>query len=227
VQNRPPTLWRGLLGSTVMVVAAGTALVVVQPGNIVDGPADIASPGAVSYGPPRPWADRPAAAPVETMVESMSASPAGARPRPAVVRGSAETGLPSRSGSGRRIVYSISRQRVWLVRPSGRVERSYLVSGRRDQPGPGTYRVYSKSRHTQSAISSDRMEYMVRFTHGRRTGTAIGFHSIPVRLSTRKLIQQEAQLGQPLSAGCIRQRLEDAAYLWRFAPVGSKVVVTA
>lgn len=131
--------------------------------------------------------------------------------------------LPARSGVGRRIVYSISHQQVWLVdsRPADRVVRNYAVSGRRNLPKPGTYRVFSKSRHTTSG--SLRMEYMVRFARGSRL--AIGFHSIPVTRSGRP-IQSEAELGGFRSSGCVRQSLADAAALWDFAPVGTVVVVT-
>lgn len=131
--------------------------------------------------------------------------------------------LPANSGAGRRIVYAISQQQVWLVDsgPSDRVVRNYAVSGRRNLPRPGTYRVFSKSRHTTSG--SLRMEYMVRFAHGSRL--AIGFHSIPVTRSGRP-IQSEAELGSFRSSGCVRQKPADAAALWDFAPVGTVVVVT-
>ncbi|MFI5426182.1 L,D-transpeptidase [Aeromicrobium sp. UC242_57] len=42
-----------------------------------------------------------------------------------------------------------------------------------------------------------------------------------------KLQQTKAQLGQRLSAGCVRQWKNDAIALWEFAPVGTKVHVTA
>ena len=131
--------------------------------------------------------------------------------------------LPANSGTGRRVVYSISHQRVWLVDdvPTDHVDRSYLVSGRRTYPATGTYRVFSTSRHTRAGAV--RMEYMVRFTKSRRTN--VGFHSIPVNRRGVP-IQSEAELGQYRSSGCVRQRLSDAAYLWSFAPVGTTVVVT-
>ena len=40
-------------------------------------------------------------------------------------------------------------------------------------------------------------------------------------------MQTVGQLGTPLSHGCIRQRTADAKALWRFAPVGTTVVVVA
>ncbi|NHC44008.1 L,D-transpeptidase [Motilibacter aurantiacus] len=135
------------------------------------------------------------------------------------------TGLPARSGSGKRIVYSIARQQVWLVSGQEKVTRTYLVSGRPSQPDPGTFRVYSKSMHTSSSVSDATMNYMVRFTYGERTGAPIGFHDIPKKRSGG-YEQRLADLGRPLSAGCVRQAPADAAALWSFAPVGTKVVVT-
>lgn len=135
------------------------------------------------------------------------------------------TALPARSGGGRRIVYSLSRQRVWLVGASGHVQRSYLVSGKLRDPAPRAYRVYSTARWTRSAVSPETMRLMVRFTHGRHRGAPIGFHTIP-RDRRGHPAQQVSQLGQPMSHGCIRQRWSDALALWRFAHVGTRVVVT-
>ena len=123
-----------------------------------------------------------------------------------------------------RIVYSIHGQRVWLVGSDGVVARTYRVSGRLDRPLPGTYQVYSRSRTTTSYTGDESMEYMVRFAHGERA--AIGFHDIPVDASGSE-VQTVEQLGEPLSAGCVRQSLEDAIALWDFAPVGTTVVVVA
>jgi lipoprotein-anchoring transpeptidase ErfK/SrfK len=138
------------------------------------------------------------------------------------------TALPAASGQGRRIVFSQSRQRVWLVDDGDRsdaVDRTYAVSGSvYDNLQPGTYSVYSKSRWAVGVDDSGVMQYFVRFTQGP-TGAAIGFHSIPT--SHDVPLQTRAQLGTPQSHGCIRQDLPDAIALWDFAPVGTKVVVTA
>jgi lipoprotein-anchoring transpeptidase ErfK/SrfK len=133
--------------------------------------------------------------------------------------------LPQGSGTGRRIVFSESQQRVWLVGGDGKVDRTYLVSGSKyDNLDPGSYRVQSKQRHATAFDSSGTMEYFVRFATG--FSEPIGFHSVPVDRSG-KLEQTKAQLGTPLSAGCVRQWRDDAVALWSFAPVGTKVVVTA
>lgn len=135
------------------------------------------------------------------------------------------TGLPSRSGNGRRIVFSESRQRVWLVDSDGDVQQTYLVSGSiEDNLEPGTYSVYSRSRNAVGIDDSGTMEYFVRFTQGTQ-GAAIGFHTIPV--DDGAPVQTLSQLGTPLSHGCIRQKRANAVALWDFAPIGTTVVVTA
>ena len=132
--------------------------------------------------------------------------------------------LPAGSGIGRRMVYCVSCQRVWYVDEEEVVIKSNLVSGRAGTPRPGTYSVFSKSRYSGSVSGSVTMEYMVRFAHGRTL--AIGFHSIP-RRPDGSPIQSESQLGTYQSSGCVRQADRDALYTWNFAPVGTKVVVTA
>jgi lipoprotein-anchoring transpeptidase ErfK/SrfK len=139
---------------------------------------------------------------------------------------SAEKAVPADSGAGRRIVFSQSRQRVWLMgQSSDDVQKTYLVSGSvTHNLQPGTYSVYSKSRWAVGIDDSGVMQYFVRFTQGP-TGAAIGFHSIPTKNGVP--LQTRAQLGTPESHGCIRQYLPDAIALWDFAPEGTKVVVVA
>jgi hypothetical protein len=133
-----------------------------------------------------------------------------------------ETALPPGSGTGRRIVFSESAQRVWLVAADETVRRTYLVSGSiYDNLDPGDYEVYSKSRWAVGVDDSGVMQYYVRFAHGPRS--TIGFHTIPTHLGTA--LQSVKDLGTPQSHGCIRQRTSDAIALWNFAPVGTHVVV--
>jgi hypothetical protein len=135
-----------------------------------------------------------------------------------------DTDLPADTGWGKRIVFDMSDQRVWLVDPGDKVRSTYLVSGSvTDNLKPGAYAVYSRSRWAVGVDDSGTMQYFVRFTHG--DNAAIGFHSIPTK--NGHLLQTRAQLGSPQSHGCIRQALPDAIRLWTFAPVGTKVVVTA
>jgi lipoprotein-anchoring transpeptidase ErfK/SrfK len=134
--------------------------------------------------------------------------------------------LPADSGTGKRVVYDISAQRVWLVNDDESVARTYPVSGALDEAklDPDTYQVTSKSRHAVSYNYRETMDFMVRFAQGERA--AIGFHDIP-RDGDGDLVQTRDQLGTPLSAGCIRQWRPDAVALWKFTDVGTTVVVVA
>lgn len=150
------------------------------------------------------------------------ARPPGPEPR----SGERLAPLPARSGLGKRVVYDVSAQQVWLVRDDGSVARTYLVSGARneDKLPPGRYEVYAKSRRAVAYDYRETMGFMVRFAHGRRA--PIGFHDIPRDLDGQ-LVQTRAQLGVPRSAGCIRQARPDARALWDFTGVGTRVVVVA
>ncbi|MDO9380661.1 MAG: L,D-transpeptidase [Nocardioidaceae bacterium] len=133
------------------------------------------------------------------------------------------TALPARTGQGRRVVFDRGAQRVWLVRGNGSVARTYPVSGSvHDNLDAGRYRVYSRSARATSFDYSSTMGYFVRFTRG--ANAAIGFHDIPVDDDGQK-VQTRSQLGTALSSGCIRQLRPDAKAMWRFAPVGTLVVV--
>ena len=134
--------------------------------------------------------------------------------------------LPANSGTGRRVVYSKPRQRVWTVEADGTVSKTHLVSGRLtyNQPSPGTYSVFSKSMYTCN-IKNPAIcwRYMVRFAKGGDEGDNIGFHEIPKKNGVP--VQSVSQLGTPLSGGCVRQATSDAIYMWDWAPVGTRVVV--
>jgi lipoprotein-anchoring transpeptidase ErfK/SrfK len=141
------------------------------------------------------------------------------RPKP---KPTEDTSKPDNSGHGRRVVYSNPRQRVWLVDSQGKVIGTWKVSGRKDIPAGGGYKVFSRSRYTRSMDYRYRMEYMVRFAHGR--DAAIGFHSIPVD-DNGNPAQSESELGTYQSHGCVRQKKSDAIKMWDFAQLDTKVVV--
>ena len=132
--------------------------------------------------------------------------------------------LPENSGTGRRIVYSRAGQRVWAVDEDGRIVRSYLVSGSKfGNEVPGTHHVYSKSERTTAWNGKAYLYKMIRYY---RTDIGhIGFHAIPRHVEDGSAYQTDAELGTRLSGGCQRQADLDAAFLWAWADVGTKVVV--
>lgn len=180
--------------------------------------------GVIPTAPSAANADRPTTAkPSSSPSESAVVEPAVQGPSaPEEIEEIDPEALPADSGKGRRIVFSETEQRVWLVRENGTVRRTYLVSGStEDNLDPGRYAVYSKSRWAVGVDDSGVMEFFVRFAHGEQA--AIGFHTIPTKLGTA--LQTRSQLGTPQSHGCIRQAKADAISLWNFAPEGTTVVV--
>ena len=127
-------------------------------------------------------------------------------------------------GTGKRVVYQRSSQRVWAIDEDEKVVRSYLVSGSRYRNEvPGWHRVYSRS---ESALGWDLqadLPYMIRYTQTERGH--IGFHAIPSWRDSGEKLQTIEELGQRLSGGCTRQAPQDAEFLWSFADVGTRVLV--
>lgn len=214
----------GMLGGTAGSAADGTgAGAVASPASAELSSSSAPDDEATTPDPSPPSTEPTTPAPTTTAPTTTAPSRSVRSSDAAGVR--EDTGLPAASGEGQRVVYSESRQRVWLVDEDGAVERSYLVSGSvYDNLQPGTFSVYSTSRWAVGIDDSGVMQYFVRFAHGD-TGAAIGFHTIPTKDGVP--LQRVGQLGTPQSHGCIRQRTSDAVALWEFAPVGTTVVVTA
>ncbi|MEU8971028.1 hypothetical protein AB0D11_17375 [Streptomyces monashensis] len=143
----------------------------------------------------------------------------GATAAPSVTPGKAPrdrrhpTALPGGSGRGERVVYSLDDDRVWLVDPTDRVERTFAVHPGTVDPPPGSYWITSRS---SAVIGTDGapIEHVVRFTSV--DGLAIGF---------------SAAVGTPPPAdpgvrtGGVRENRMDGEEMWKFATIGVPVVV--
>lgn len=127
-------------------------------------------------------------------------------------------------GGTRHVVFDRTVQRVWLIEADGSLYDTYPVSGRATWPRPGSYEVFSKSRWSSSPKTPVTMEHMVRFVKGTAGLLDVGFHSIP-RTYGNHPIQTIDELGQPRSAGCVRQDDAKAVQLYHWAPIGTPVVV--
>ncbi len=124
--------------------------------------------------------------------------------------------LPAHSGTGRRVVYSPSRRRVWLVAADGTVERTYPVVPGTVSPAPGRYAVTGR---TAAITGTDGVpvEHVVLFDVAH--GTVIGFSAAV-----------NGSLPSPDPAkrtGGIREHLPDGDAMWRFAAAHTKVTVVS
>ncbi len=131
--------------------------------------------------------------------------------------------VPIKSGNGRRIVYANRQQRVWVIDKDNKVIRTFPVSGMLGQPGKGTFSVFSKSPTSYSPeFAGVTFRFMTRFAIGRNGGN-IGFHEIPIR--NNKPMQTVEELGAFKGSGCLRSSTQDALFIYRWATLGTKVVV--
>ena len=131
--------------------------------------------------------------------------------------------VPRNSGNGRRIVYSNRQLRVWVIKGSGEVVRTFLVSGMRGQPQKGSYFVNSQILSSFSKeLEGVKFRFMTRFAIGRN-GADIGFHEIPTKNGVP--LQSEAKLGTYLGGGCLRSSTADAKFIYKWAKPGTTVVV--
>jgi len=143
---------------------------------------------------------------------------------PVASTGSSAPPLPDNSGSGRRLVYSRTGQRIWAVDGDGTILRSWLVSGSKyNNEQPGVHKVYSKSPQSTAWNGKAILPMMVRW---QKTAIgAIGFHGIPIHVADGSPYQTDAELGTRLSGGCQRQNNLDAKFVWDWASIGTTVVV--
>ncbi|MGW1502782.1 hypothetical protein ACWCQW_30170 [Streptomyces mirabilis] len=122
--------------------------------------------------------------------------------------------LPTASGRGERVVYSVDDDRVWLVAANNRTERTFKVTPGTVDPAVGTYAVTSRSKAVTGSDGAE-IEHVVRFAVV--DGVAIGFSSAI-----------DGSTGSPDSTkklGGIRETRKNGTAMWNFATIGVKVVV--
>ncbi|WUC44037.1 hypothetical protein OG692_20070 [Streptomyces cellulosae] len=140
-----------------------------------------------------------------------SGSPA---PAPKAPRSKHPAALPPRTGAGQRVVYSLGRDRVWLVDQGDTVRRTFGVSPSTVDPAPGAYRVTSRSGEVTGSDGVP-VEHVVRFASV--DGTVIGFSAA---------VDGSAPVLDPTErTGGIRETRADGAAMWKFATIGRTVVV--
>ncbi|WP_083975186.1 hypothetical protein [Kitasatospora mediocidica] len=148
---------------------------------------------------------------------SASASPS-APAAPSASPSAALAALPAVSGTGRRVVYSVSAHQVWLVDPkkTPQVQAAFPVEPGSVSPEPGSFTVYSRAAAT-TGTDGRQVEHVVRFA--QQSGTVFGFSAA---------LDGVAPSPDPKArTGGIRESRENGQTLWDFAPTGTRVTVIA
>ncbi|MFR9722739.1 L,D-transpeptidase [Streptomyces sp. MS19] len=170
----------------------------------------------------RPSAAAEPSAPAASEGDSDGAGGAGGGGEGEGAEEPSDPALPEESGTGRRVVYALAQQRVWLVDVAAdgsgeEVVSTFEVFPSPVSPEPGEYAV--SSRNPQGTGSDGvPMEHAVIF-HADAEGVVFGFSaatdgSVPDPESTQR-------------TGAVRQSRADGDTMWEFAEQGTAVVVVA
>ncbi|MFF0744492.1 hypothetical protein ACFYVL_29235 [Streptomyces sp. NPDC004111] len=158
--------------------------------------------------------------PDSVSMPSAATSPTGPKDKGKAAKPS-PLALPANSGTGTRVVYSLSGKRVWLVdkaAPAAAQQKppTYPVSPSAVSPVPETYRVSTRSLRVTGSDGKP-VEHVVRFTSV--DGVTIGFSAaVDGTMPTPGATPQEG-------TGAVRMSRADATRMWEFATVNVKVVV--
>ena len=136
--------------------------------------------------------------------------------------------VPSRSGTGRRIVISQKQNYLWLVRADGSTAAQGGMIDNPDVVHTGTF--YSGSKcgrpakvlHNLDYSKTLRLDYFVRII-----ACGVGIHRVPTYVGTTRQIHPDWMLGTNMmtSHGCTRVSNDTAKHIWYFADPGTKIVV--
>ncbi|WP_037912110.1 hypothetical protein [Actinacidiphila yeochonensis] len=122
--------------------------------------------------------------------------------------------VPANSGDGKREVYSLSQQRVWVVPPNNGAVSTFTVVPGTVPAQPGTY--YVKKQPAQMVGGDGRkIEHVVYFEYTAETWVAFS-------------AQVDGKVDKPdpsLHTGAVRGTRADIAKIWNNTVNGSTVVV--
>jgi hypothetical protein len=127
---------------------------------------------------------------------------------------SAPPPVPPNSDTGKRIVYSLSQQRVWVIPPAGTPVATFTVTPGTVPATPGTYYVDNKQ---ATSVGSDgaHVEHVVFFEF-----TAGAWAAFSARVDDQVLAPDPG-----LRTGAIRAHRADITKIWNNTVKGSTVVV--
>ncbi len=180
--------------------------------------------------------DRAVAANPSASTAATTGGPAASATPTATPTPTAPTLPTAGTGTGLRVVYSVSTHYVWLIDPkkTPQVVAVFPVTPGTVEPAPGSYPVYSR---TPSGTGTDgkQIEHVVRFA--QQNGVVFGFSAAVDGAATgappaapAPSASASASTGGSTSGaktGGIRSSRADGQLLWDFAPKDTKVVVIA
>ncbi|MFS8204368.1 hypothetical protein ACLVWQ_37575 (plasmid) [Streptomyces sp. CWNU-52B] len=150
---------------------------------------------------------------------------ASARPKPSASasgKPSAEpddpkpVAVPEGSGTGRRIVYSLTQKRVWLVDASDASRRTFKVWPGTVGPDPGTYTIGARNEATTGS-DGVQIENIVYF--------AVASGGVSVAFSNAVDGSSPPPPASGARTGGVRMAAADGDAVWKFGTAGTSVAV--
>lgn len=124
------------------------------------------------------------------------------------------------------IEVDISQQKMYtFVR--GKLHKEYRVSTGRDYPTPvGEFTVLNKAELGFSKIYDVWMAWWMGFKYSDELHAFFGIHELPYTLTDGEKIQRPANfIGTPNTGGCVALGVGDAQEVYRFADIGTKIII--
>lgn len=124
------------------------------------------------------------------------------------------------------IEVDISQQKMYLFQ-NGKPTKEYRVSTGLDYPTPtGEFTILNKVGLGYSTIYDVWLPWWMGFKYSNELDAYFGIHELPYKLSGDQTIQRPSNfIGQPNTGGCVALGVGDAQEVYRFADIGTKVVI--
>lgn len=135
---------------------------------------------------------------------------------------------PNTTGSGgnKYIEVDISQQKMFLFQ-NGNLFKEYRVSTGLEYPTPtGEFTILNKVGLGFSNIYNVWMPWWMGFKYSDELNAFFGIHELPYTLTDGEKIQRPSSfIGTPNTGGCVALGVGDASEVYRFADLGTKVVI--
>lgn len=124
------------------------------------------------------------------------------------------------------IEIDISQQSMYTFK-NGVLVKKYRVSTGKDYPTPiGTFEILNKTGLGFSTIYNVWMPYWMGFNYSEKLHAYFGIHELPYYYSSGNKIRRPTDfIGVPSTGGCVALDVGDAKEVYKFADIGTKVVI--
>jgi hypothetical protein len=183
-------------------------------------------PGSASSVAPSaaPSVSRSGSAPAIGEPTAPAAGSPTSAPEPSGRPSRAAPAVPADSGTGRRIVWSKSANRVWLVTGKGRVAATFQVVDNDRKTPTGRYRIQRRN-YSARSFSGSALDQFLGFYQRPGHTAWIGLHAVPRRAGHYTRALGSIGPGGRQTPGCVYESPQDAKTTWKFARIGTPVTV--